>query len=291
MRPRHIVMGTGVSGIPNIPDIPSLQDFAGKVLHSSQYRDGEDWQAKRAIVIGTGNSGHDIAQDLWSSGAEVTLIQRGPSMVVNIEPSAQLAYALYDEGPPLEDCGLIAASMPFALARKSHIMLTEQGRTLDRPLLDALERVGFRLDFGADGSGWQFKYLERGGGYYFNVGCSDLIAERKIALVQFADIERFVTAGARMRNGELIPADLVVLSTGYKTQDHLVRKLFGDAVAARVGPIWGFDEGQELRNTYTVAYYPTNSRRDGTIRPVRIQLKNPKYQVRGRSSYFVPKEE
>ena len=48
---------------------------------------------------------------------------------------------------------------------------------------------------------------------------------------------------------------------------------------------------QQLRNTYTVAYYPTNSRRDGTIRPVRIELKNPKYQVRGRSSYFVPKEE
>ena len=48
---------------------------------------------------------------------------------------------------------------------------------------------------------------------------------------------------------------------------------------------------QQLRNTYTVAYYPTNSRRDGTIRPVRIELKNSKYQVRGRSSYFVPKEE
>ena len=142
-------------------------------------RDGEDFGGKKALVIGTGNSGHDIAQDLWSSGAEVTLIQRGPSMVVNIEPSAQLAYALYDEGPPLEDCDLIATSMPFALARKSHIMLTEQGRTLDKPLLDALERVGFRLDFGADGSGWQFKHLERGGGYYFNVGCSDLIAERK----------------------------------------------------------------------------------------------------------------
>ena len=48
---------------------------------------------------------------------------------------------------------------------------------------------------------------------------------------------------------------------------------------------------EQLRNTYTVAYYPTNARRDGTIRAVRIELKNPKYHVRGRSSYFVPKEE
>ena len=47
-------------------------------------------------------------------------------------------------------------------------------------LLDGLERVGFKLDFGEDGTGWQFKYLTRGGGYYFNVGCSDLIVEGEI---------------------------------------------------------------------------------------------------------------
>ncbi len=87
-------------------------------------------------MIGTGNSGHDIAQDLHSSGAEVTLVQRSPTLVVNVEPSAQLPYALYDEGPPLEDCDLITTSMPLALARKSHIRLTEQARKLDKPLLD-----------------------------------------------------------------------------------------------------------------------------------------------------------
>ena len=256
MRPRHVVIATGVSGIPNIPDIPTLENFSGKVVHSSQYTDGEDWSGKRAIVIGTGNSGHDIAQDLYSSGAQVTLVQRGASMVVNIEPSAQLAYALYDEGPPTEDCDIIATSVPFALARKSHIMLTEQGKKLDKPLLDALAAKGFRLDFGPDGSGWQFKYLERGGGYYFNVGCSDMIVEGKVRLAQFSDIEGFVSDGARMRSGETIPADLIVLSTGYKTQDQLVAKLFGADVAKRVGPIWGFDGSQELRNTYVRTAQP-----------------------------------
>ena len=165
MHPRHIVMATGVSGIPSIPDIPSLKNFTGKIIHAAQYTDGEDWQGKCAIVIGSGNSGHDIAQDLTSSGAQVTMVQRSPTLVVNIEPSAQLAYALYSEGPPTEDCDLIATSMPFALARKGHIALTEQGKVLDKALLDALVAKGFRLDFGADGSGWQFKYLERGGGY------------------------------------------------------------------------------------------------------------------------------
>ena len=46
MHPRHVVMATGVSGIPNLPDIPTLKNFAGKVLHSSQYDDGEAWKGK-----------------------------------------------------------------------------------------------------------------------------------------------------------------------------------------------------------------------------------------------------
>jgi hypothetical protein len=256
LRPRHVVMATGVSGIPSIPDIPSLKNFTGTVLHSSQYEDGEAWNGKRALVIGTGNSGHDIAQDLHSSGAQVTLVQRSPTLITNIEPSAQLAYALYDEGP-LEDCDLLATSMPFRLARKSHISLTEQSKQLDKEILDGLTRVGFKLDYGDDNSGWQFKYLTRGGGYYFNVGCSDLVAKGEIALAQFSDIAEFLPEGARMRGGEALAADLIVLATGYKGQEHLVRKLFGDEVAARVGPIWGFGpDGDELRNMYVATPQP-----------------------------------
>ncbi len=54
-----------------------------------------------------------------------------------------------------------------------------------------------------------------------------------------------------MKGGETLAADLIVLATGYKGQQHLVRKLFGDEIADRVGPIWGFGEDQELRNMYT----------------------------------------
>jgi putative flavoprotein involved in K+ transport len=255
LHPRHIVMATGVSGIPNLPDIPSLKHFAGPVLHASQYDDGDNWTGKRALVIGTGNSGHDIAQDLHSSGVEVTLVQRSSTLVTNIEPSAQLAYANYSEGT-LDDNDLIATSMPLKLARRTHQMLTEQSKKLDQVLLDGLARIGFKLDFGEDSTGWQFKYLTRGGGYYFNVGCSDLLVEGAISLAQFSDIESFIAGGARMMDGETIKADLIVLATGYKGQEHLVRKLFGYDVADRVGPIWGFAEGEELRNMYTRTAQP-----------------------------------
>ncbi|MEA2838187.1 MAG: hypothetical protein QOD89_2737 [Bradyrhizobium sp.] len=255
MHAKHVVLATGVSGIPNWPEIPGLKNFGGTVLHSSRYDDGENWKGKRAIVIGTGNSGHDIAQDLHSSGAHVTLVQRSPTLITNIEPSAQLAYAAYNEGT-LDDNDLIATSMPLSVAKKSHQAITDRSKQLDKDLLDGLRARGFKLDYGEDGTGWQFKYLTRGGGYYFNVGCSDLVISGDIALEQFADIEDFVAEGARMKRGGLLRADLVVLATGYKGQQHLVRNLFGDGVADRVGPIWDFGADQELRNMYVRTAQP-----------------------------------
>jgi Pyridine nucleotide-disulphide oxidoreductase len=289
MRPRHVVMATGVSGIPNLPDIPTLRNFGGKILHSSQYDDGETWNGKSVLVIGTGNSGHDIAQDLYSSGAKVTLVQRNSTLIVNIEPSAQLPYALYDEGPPLEDCDLITTSMPLPLLRKTHILLTERAKNLDKELLNGLERVGFKLDFGEDGTGWQFKYLTRGGGYYFNVGCSDLIVEGEIGLVQFSDIAAFIAEGARMRTGDTLAADLIVLATGYKGQDYLVRKLFGDDVAARLGPIWGFGDEQELRNMFTRTTQPGLWFIAGSLAQCRIYSKYLALQIKACEVGLLPR--
>jgi thioredoxin reductase len=280
MHPRHVVLATGVSGIPSLPDIPSLRNFAGAILHSSQYDDGEAWKGKNVLVIGSGNSGHDIAQDLHSAGANATLVQRSSTMIVNVEPSAQLQYALYDEGPSLEDCDLITTSMPLSLVRKSHIALTETAKNIDKDLLEGLEQRGFRLDFGDDGTGWQFKYLTRGGGYYFNVGCSNLIVKGEIGLVQFSDIASFVAEGARMRSGATLPADLIVLATGYKGQEHLVSKLFGGDVARRLGPIWGFGDGQELRNMFTRTAQPGLWFIAGSFAQCRIYSKHLALQIK-----------
>jgi putative flavoprotein involved in K+ transport len=239
-------------------------------------------------VIGTGNSGHDIAQDLFSSGAEVTLVQRSSTLITNIEPSAQLAYAAYNEGT-LEDNDLIATSMPLTLARQHHVMLTEQSRELDGELLEGLERVGFKLDFGEGGTGWQFKYLTRGGGYYFNVGCSDLVVSGAIKLKQFSDIGSFVAEGARLKSGETAPADLIVLATGYRPQEELVRNLFGDAIADRVGPIWGFGDEQELRNMYTRTGQPGLYFIAGSLAQCRINSKYLALQIKAIEEGLLPR--
>jgi putative flavoprotein involved in K+ transport len=286
--PRHIVVATGVSGIPHVPDIPGLKSFGGRVVHSHEYDEAGEWKGRDALIIGTGNSGHDIAQDLCSNGARVTLVQRSPTLIVNIEPSAQLPYALYSEGPSLEDCDLLTTSMPLAPLRKAHRAWAEQSKNLDRELLDGLRRAGFRID-DKDETGWQFKYLERGGGYYFNVGCSDLIVERKIPVVQMEDIEGFVAEGARTRDGKVIPADLVVLATGYLGLEALLRRLFGDAVADRVGPVWGFDEKeQELRNMWTRTGQPGLWFIAGSFAQCRIYSKFLALQIKAVEEGLIP---
>ncbi|MEO1695624.1 MAG: FAD-dependent oxidoreductase, partial [Pseudomonadota bacterium] len=84
VRPRHVVFATGVSSIPVTPNLPGLSDFAGTVMHSAAYTDGADWAGRRALVIGTGNSAHDVAQDLHASGAHVMMVQRASSYIVSL---------------------------------------------------------------------------------------------------------------------------------------------------------------------------------------------------------------
>ena len=280
MAPRHVILATGVSGIANRPEIPTIDRFAGTILHSSDYGDGDDWAGKNAIVIGCGNSGHDISQDLYASGASVTMVQRSPSLVVNIEPSAQFPYRLYDEGRTTDECDFITTSMPLPLVKKAHQHFTRQSQTADKTLLGKLASVGFQLDFGEDDTGWQFKYLTRGGGYYFNVGASDLIADGHIKLIQNADIDAFTAAGVSLKTGAHIPADLVVLATGYKKQEFLVAKLFGQDVADRVGPSWGFGDGLELRNMYRPTGQPGLWMIAGSFAQCRINSKYLALQIK-----------
>ena len=87
------------------------------------------------------------------------------------------------------------------------------------------------------------KPKERGGGYYFNVGCSNLIIDKKVGLIQYGDMDRFVPEGARMRDGSIAPADLIVLATGYLTQQEVARRLLGIERSGRVGR---FTESLEL---------------------------------------------
>jgi len=219
------------------------------VVHSHSFTDGSPWRGKKVLVLGTGNSGHDIAQELHSCGADTTIIQRGSTTVVTVDPSAKLNYALYDEAP-LEDCDLLASANTYPLVVKGYQLAVERMVEFDKEMIAGLIARGFKYDIGEDKTGHQMKYRRRGGGYYLDVGCSGLIVSGEIRLLQFDRIERFVAEGALLKDGSIRPADLLVLATGYYSQQDYVRRILGDDVADRVGQIWGFGPDGEMANMW-----------------------------------------
>jgi cation diffusion facilitator CzcD-associated flavoprotein CzcO len=249
VHPRHIVLATGgVSGRRKMPNLPGLDTFAGVVAHSSDVRPDDAFRGKRAIVVGTSTSGHDIALELTQRGCEVTMVQRGPTVVVNIDP-ANLIYAIYKEGRSIDEIDVVAIANDYQASMESYREFARIVTEMDRDTHDGLRRVGFQLDQGYLGGGYFANYLHRGGGYYLNVGASEYIIDGRIGLIQNDRIVTYEPGGARLDDGSLLPADIVVLATGYQNQEVDIREYFGDAVAGRVGPVWGWDEGGELRRT------------------------------------------
>ena len=250
LKPRHIVFANGVSSYPLKPEIPGLEEFEGDVIHSEGFDSGAPYAGKKAIVIGTGSSGNDIALDLHSFGVDTTIVQRGSTTVVSIEPSAKLNYALYDEGLSVEECDLIGLAATPPLVIKAYQLAVKRMMDLDKEMIEGLEKIGFKYDIGEDGTGHQMKYRRRGGGYNLDAGSSALMIKGEIGLIQNDEIESYCAKGARMKDGSIVEADVIVLSTGYYPQGELVRRALGEDMASKIGPIWGEDEDGELANMF-----------------------------------------
>jgi len=250
MHPRHIVFANGVSTYPLAPELPGLDTFEGEVVHSEGFDSGAPYRGKQALVIGTGSSANDIALDLYYFGCETTIVQRGSTTVVSIDPSAKLNYALYDEGLPVEDCDLIASAATPPLILDAYKLAAKRMTELDKEMIDGLKRIGFKYDIGEDETGHQMKYRRRGGGYNLDAGSSELLIKGEIGLLHYETIERFCPEGALLKDGTTSPADLIVLGTGYYPQGELVRRALGDAMADRIGQIWGEDKDGELANMF-----------------------------------------
>ena len=289
MRPRHLVFATGANTRPFIPELPGLDDFTGEISHSEGYTTGAAWKGKKALVLGTGNSGHDAAHDLYESGAEVSIIQRGSSGIISLASGA-LLYSLFAEGPPIEDCDLLATATPYPVLVRGFQIVTAEMQRRDKRILDGLRTKGFKIDFGEDETGIQMKYFRRGGGYYIDVGCCDLIIDGKIPLMQWQTIERFVPEGALLKDGTIVPADLLVLATGYRGLQDLVRELLGDTVADRTGPIWGFGEDGELRNMFRRTGQQGLWFTAGSLAMSRIYSKYLALQIKAREEGLMPLE-
>src|SRR6185503_511134 len=119
------------------------------------------------------------------------------------------------------------------------IPLYEQMKERDADFYDRLEKAGFMLDFGEDGSGLFMKYLRRGSGYYIDVGASELVADGKIKLKSGVSIKEIKPHSVVLTDGKELPADLIVYATGYGSMNGWAARLISQEVADRVGKVWG----------------------------------------------------
>ncbi|MDV7240553.1 MULTISPECIES: NAD(P)/FAD-dependent oxidoreductase [Rhodococcus] len=234
LRPKHVVLATGgIGGLPNIPDLPGLASFEGVVEHSSTFNGAAGWAGKRAVVVGAATSAHDVAQDFAENGCPVTMLQRGPITVANVS-TANLAYGDYDLGydPELVDLRFFAG-LGHPRSAGDMRAFQKMGNELDADLHAQLRAAGFEMDDGDDGTGWLGKFLNRGGGYYLNVGASEMVASGAIGVTQYRDVETFVPEGVRLRDGSILEADVVVLATGYQNRAAELGLWFDKEIASR----------------------------------------------------------
>lgn len=264
LRPAHLVLATGVSGLPNVPDVVGRDAFRGEWWHSSQHRDSDRFKGKPVVVVGSNNSAHDIAQELWDAGAVVTMVQRSSTMVLRSETANGLFLSpMYSadavaRGVTHEIADLLFAAIPYKLLPGLHKPLVDRMRKQDHDYYQRLRDAGFWLDFGDDETGHFMKYLRRGSGYYIDVGASELISSGEVGIVQ-GQVEVFTEDGITLSTGVHLLAELVVFATGYGSMNGWAAQLINQQVADKVGRVWGLGSGTtkdpgpwegELRNMW-----------------------------------------
>lgn len=258
--PRHVIQATGHSGKKNQPEMDGIETFQGdRLCHSSEFPGAqENSKGKKAVVVGSCNSAHDIAQDFLEKGYEITIVQRSTTHVVSSEAIVDIGLkGLYSEdGPPVDDADLLLHGLPTPVLKAHNIKTAERQAEHDKELLEGLDRAGFKVDRGPDGAGLFFKYFQRGGGYYINVGASQLIADGKIKIKQGQEIRKVLPHGLQFEDGSELEADEIVFATGYQNMRTQTRAIFGDSVADKVGDVWGFNDEGEMRVMWQESGHP-----------------------------------
>ena len=271
LKPTQLVFALGVSGYPNVPKIAGAETFEGEQHHSSQHPGPEAYKGKKCVVLGSNNSAHDICAALWEGGADVTMVQRSSTHIAPSDSLMELALGgLYSEsavkaGVTTDKADLIFASIPYKIMAPMQVPVYDAMKVRDADLYARLEKAGFMLDFGPDGSGLFMKYLRRGSGYYIDVGASELVANGSVKLKSGVHIERINPKSVTLTDGIELPADLLVYATGYGSMNGWLADLITPEVADKVGKVWGLgsdtpkDPGPwegELRNMWKPTQVP-----------------------------------
>lgn len=247
LKPKQLVLATGMSGKANWPKYKGQDIFKGEQQHSSTHPGPDKYRGKKVVVIGSNNSAHDICAALWEAGVDVTMVQRSSTHIVRSDTLMDIGLgALYSEqavenGMTTRKADMIFASLPYRILHEFQIPLYQQMKERDAKFYADLEKAGFMLDWGDDDSGLFMKYLRRGSGYYIDVGACDLVIDGSIKLKSGpgAGVQELTETAVKFVDGTELPADLVIYATGYGSMNGWAADLISQEVADKVGKVWG----------------------------------------------------
>jgi putative flavoprotein involved in K+ transport len=188
----RVVVATGQSNVPFLPDWPG--EFAGDLIHSASYRNPEPYRGRRVLVVGTGNSGAEIAVDLAEGGASEVLVSvRTPPAIVRRDTL----------GIPSQLLGIASMRMPTAAVDR----IAAGIRRVAIPDLAPYGLVAPERPYS--------EFLRRRVIPVVDVGFAKAVRTGRVRIV--GALGRFEDGAAVLTGGERIEPDAVIAATGFRT--------------------------------------------------------------------------
>jgi cation diffusion facilitator CzcD-associated flavoprotein CzcO len=79
---RYFVLASGPLHVPAVPPIKGIENFKGKVMHSSQWDHGYNLHGKNVVSIGTGGSAIQYCPEIAPDVKQLYVFQRTPAWVI-----------------------------------------------------------------------------------------------------------------------------------------------------------------------------------------------------------------
>ena len=257
LHPRHFIVAAGLNGPPKIPAVEGLDRFQGEYAHSGGYQAAAEQTGKKVLVVGSGVSAHEMAHDLYEHGADVTMMQRGQTYVIDFDTFNKFWFGLYQEHqePALEYADQVAYSLPNLIGDEVNKQLVELAKEEDKELLDALEEKGFRLEWGPEGTGIIGAHMAGRDSYQINIGASELIADGRVKLKSGVELAEVKEHSVVFTDGSEMDVDLILFATGYEQLWDHIRPTLGGA-AEHIDKVYGRAEDGEYANVWRRSSQP-----------------------------------
>ena len=251
-----VVVATGFNRHPNVPDIPGRETFTGELVHSADYRNPAPYRGKDVLVVGTGNSGAEIAVDLVEGGAgRVMIAVRTPPNILRRDLG----------GFPSQVVGVLIRRLPVRVVDRI-------SKVVQRVTVGDLTRYGM-----PDPPLGLYTRVNQDAIPILDVGLIGMLKKRRVEVVPA--IERFDGADVVLEGGRRVRPDVVVAATGFRRG---LEPLVGDLglVGANGRPVvHGPDTHPDAPNLHFIGYTNPIS---GNLREIAIDAKRIARAVRGR---------